>query len=287
METVIITGMSGAGKSTAVHILEDIGYYCIDNIPPILISNFITLCQNSNFTLEKIAFVVDARSGELITHLSDEMDMFKKRGNKCTVVFLDADDATLIKRYKETRRKHPHMGQGRIEDGIKYERALMSEIRNRSDFVINTTALLTKDLREKLITAFESTSRTYEKIAVTLVSFGFKRGIPLDCDLVFDVRFMPNPFYEDALKELTGKDKGVAEYALSCEESQTFLQKLEDMLLHLLPLYTREGKHTLVVGIGCTGGQHRSVAVVEHLAKYLKQKNYLTTINHRELGYPS
>lgn len=284
MQTVIITGMSGAGKSTAVHILEDIGYYCIDNIPPTLISKFIKLCQNSNFVLEKIAFVVDARSGELITHLADEIKMLKKRGNSCKVVFLDTEDEVLIKRYQETRRKHPHMGNGRIEDGIQIERTLMSEIRNYADLVIDTTRLLVKELREKLLTIFEISSKNYDKISVNLVSFGFKRGIPLDCDLVFDVRFMPNPFYEETLKSATGKDARVAAYALSCENSQNFLRKLEDLLLYLLPLYAEEGKQSLVVGIGCTGGKHRSVAVTEHLDQFLKQNNYETLVNHRDLG---
>lgn len=284
MQTVIITGMSGAGKSTAVHILEDIGYYCIDNIPPTLISNFITLCQNSNFTLNKIAFVVDARSGELVTHLADEIDMFKKRGNECSVVFLDADDETLTKRYKETRRKHPHAGKGRLEGGIRFERALLSEIRSRADLVLDTSKLLTLELREMLVNFFDTATRQYEPISVNVVSFGFKRGIPLDCDLVFDVRFMPNPFYDDALKSLTGKDARVAEYALSCDISQEFLEKLDQMLLFLLPQYVKEGKQTLVVGIGCTGGKHRSVAVAEHLGKFLSQKNYLTYMNHRDIG---
>ncbi len=284
MQTVIITGMSGAGKSSAVRVLEDIGYYCIDNIPPTLISKFITLCQNSNFVLEKIAFVVDARSGELVTHLADEIDMFKKRGNPCRVVFLDAEDEVLIKRYQETRRKHPHMGNGRIEDGIQFERALLSEIRSRADLVIDTSRLLTKELREKLLNTFEASDRNYERISVHLVSFGFKRGIPLDCDLVFDVRFMPNPFYDETLKSATGKDARVAAYALSCENSQNFLHQLEDMLLYLLPLYAEEGKQSLVVGIGCTGGKHRSVAVAEHLDKFLKQNNYYTLVNHRDLG---
>ncbi len=284
MQTVIITGMSGAGKSTAVHILEDIGYYCIDNIPPTLISNFIILCQNSNFALNKIAFVVDARSGELVTHLADEIDMFKKRGNECAVVFLDADDETIIKRYKETRRKHPHAANGRIESGIKFERALLSEIRSRADIVVDTSKLLTKELREKLLTIFESSTRKYEPISVNVVSFGFKRGVPLDCDLMFDVRFMPNPFYDDELRGFTGKDARVADYAMANESSQKFLRKLEDMITFLLPLYAEEGKQSLVVGIRCTGGKHRSVAVAEHLAKFLSQKNYLTSVNHRDLG---
>ncbi len=283
MQTVIITGMSGAGKSTAIHILEDIGYYCIDNMPPTLLSSFITLCQNSNFAFTKIAFVVDARSGELVTHLAEEIDMYKKRGNECAMVFLDADDETLLKRYKETRRKHPHATSGRIADGIRFERALLSEIRKNSDLVVDTSRLLTRELKSKMLTLFESASRKYEPISVNILSFGFKRGIPMDCDLMFDVRFMPNPFYDEELKFMTGKDQAVSDYALSCMESQTFLKKLEDMIYFLLPQYAKEGKQALVIGIGCTGGKHRSVSVAEHLGRFLSQKNYLTTVNHRDI----
>lgn len=282
MKTVIITGMSGAGKTTAVHILEDMGYYCVDNIPPVLISSFVSLCENSNFRLTKIALVVDARSGELVQHLSEEIDNFRKRGNECSVFFLDADDKTLIMRYKETRRKHPQ-SDGRIEDGIAFERKLFADIKSRADIILDTSFLLTRELKEKMIAYFDSTERKYEKISINVVSFGFKRGIPLDCDLIFDVRFMPNPYYEESLRKKTGKEKIIADYALSCEESQTFLRKLEDMITYLLPLYTDEGKSTLVIGIGCTGGKHRSVAVAEHLRKYLSQKNYYTIVNHRDL----
>ncbi len=284
MKTVIITGMSGAGKTTAAHMLEDIGYYCVDNIPPVLISSFISLCENSNFHLKRIALVVDARSGDLVQYLSEEIDKFKKRGNECSVIFLDADDDTLIKRYKETRRKHPQ-SEGRLEDGINFERKLFSEIKKRADIVIDSSKLLTRELKEKIVTYCDGEDRVYENLAVNIVSFGFKRGIPLDCDLVFDVRFMPNPFYEEHLKQKTGKDKDVADYALSCESSQAFLKKLEDLILYSLPLYTDEGKNTLVVGIGCTGGKHRSVAVAEHLKNFLSQKNYYTTINHRDIEH--
>lgn len=284
MQTVIVTGMSGAGKSTAVHILEDIGYYCIDNLPPTLLSNFVTLCHNSNVTMEKLAVVVDARSGELISHLSDEIEMFKKRGNECAVVFLDADDKTLIKRYKETRRKHPHAGNGRIEAGIRVERALLSKLKKSADLVLDTSSLLTKDFRAQFLKLFETRKKTYEPITVNLVSFGFKRGIPIDCDLMFDVRFMPNPFYDEELKGLTGLDERVKTYALDNDTSRAFLQKLTDMVLFLLPQYALEGKHTLVVGIGCTGGKHRSVAVAEELGEALKSHNYFTTVNHRDLG---
>lgn len=282
MKTVIITGMSGAGKTTAVHMLEDIGYYCVDNIPPVLISSFVSLCENSNFHFKKIALVVDARSGDLVKHLSKEIDSFKKRGNECSVIFLDADDKTLIKRYKETRRKHPQ-GDGRIEEGIEFERELFKEIKNRADLVLDTSQLLTRELKEKMVSYFDSEERRYENITVNVVSFGFKRGIPLDCDLIFDVRFMPNPFYEETLREKTGKNKEVKDYALSCVESQMFLNKLTDMLEYLLPLYEKEGKDSLVIGIGCTGGKHRSVAVVEYLKNALSQKNYYVLTKHRDL----
>ena len=282
MKTVIITGMSGAGKTAALHTLEDIGYYCVDNIPPVLISSFVSLCENSNLNLKKIALVVDARSGDLVKYLSEEIDKFKKRGNECSVIFLDADDETIIKRYKETRRKHPQ-STGRIEDGINFEREIFSEIKRRADIVLDTSKLLTRELKEKMVVYFDNSDRVYENLSVNVVSFGFKHGIPLDCDLVFDVRFMPNPFYEADLKDKTGKDSDVADYALSCETSQVFLKKLEDLLLHLLPLYTVEGKNSLVIGIGCTGGKHRSVAVAEHLKNVLSQKNYYTSVNHRDL----
>ncbi len=284
MRTVIITGMSGAGKSTAIHILEDIGYYCVDNIPPTLISEFVLLCRNADFTGDNIAFVADARSGELITHLTDEIDRFQKDGNACTVLFLDADDATITKRYKETRRRHPHADAGRIEDGIRQERKLLSGIRARADYVLDTSRLQAKELREKMVTFFTSPERTHEPISVNVVSFGFKRGIPLDCDLMFDVRFLPNPFYDETLKTLTGKDKRVSDYALSCSTGEEFLTKLEQMLLFLLPQYVLEGKSALVIGIGCTGGKHRSVAVAEYLGKLLSQNNYLTYVNHRDMG---
>jgi len=228
--------------------------------------------------------VADARSGELVTHLYTEIEKLKRRGDECTVLFLDADDNTIIKRYKETRRKHPQGSGGRIEDGILFERNLFSEIKRSSDLVINTSEMLTREFREKMISYFDSKDRKYETVSVNVVSFGFKRGIPMDCDLLFDVRFMPNPFYDEELRSKTGKEKEVSDYALSCESSQKFLEKLDDMLLYLLPLYAEEGKTSLVIGIGCTGGKHRSVAVAEHIKQMLSQKNYYVSVNHRDLG---
>ncbi|MBE7009937.1 MAG: RNase adapter RapZ [Ruminococcaceae bacterium] len=283
MQFIIVTGMSGAGKSSAVHILEDIGYYCIDNMPPTLITNFVALCQNSNITMDKIAFVVDARSGDRIMRLADEIEEFRKSGNKCEVLFLEASDETIIKRYKETRRKHPHAKGGLLIDGIDMERRLLSEIRSRSDYIIDTTGLLTRQLKEQILALFESRKK-YESLNVSIVSFGFKRGIPLDSDLMFDVRFLPNPFYEAELKELTGLDAPVRDYVFKCKETQAFVRKLHDMVDFLLPQYIEEGKMQLVISIGCTGGKHRSVAIAENLGNHLKEKNYYTVVTHRDIA---
>ena len=282
MQFIIVTGMSGAGKTSVVHILEDIGYYCIDNMPPTLISNFITLCQNSNISMEKIAFVVDARSGELVKRLAGEITEFEKSGNKCEVLFLEASDESIIKRYKETRRKHPHSKEGRIEDGIKIERELLASIRENADYIIDTTGLLTRQLREQVLALFES-KKKYENINISVVSFGFKRGIPLDSDLMFDVRFLPNPFYEPELKELTGLDQPVSDYVLKWDVTKTFMEKLKDLISFLLPQYMEEGKMQLVISVGCTGGKHRSVTVAEELGKYLNEHHYFTVVSHRDI----
>ena len=283
MQFIIVTGMSGAGKSTVVHILEDIGYYCIDNVPPTLITNFITLCQNSNIAMDKIAFVVDALSGERILRLADEITELKKGGNTCEVLFLEASDETIIKRYKETRRKHPHAKGGLLIDGIATERRLLSEIRSRSDYIIDTTGLMTKQLKEQILALFESRQK-YESMNISVISFGFKRGIPLDSDLMFDVRFLPNPFYEASLKPLTGLDAPVRDFVLNRDVTQAFIKKLHDMVEFLLPQYVEEGKMQLVISIGCTGGQHRSVALAEELGQFLSQKNYYTVVTHRDIN---
>ena len=282
MQFIIVTGMSGAGKSTVVHILEDIGYYCIDNVPPTLITNFITLCQNSNIAMDKIAFVVDARSGERILRMADEITELKKGVNTCEVLFLEASDETIIKRYKETRRKHPHAKGGLLIDGIATERRLLSEIRSRSDYIIDTTGLMTKQLKEQILALFESRQK-YESMNISVISFGFKRGIPLDSDLMFDVRFLPNPFYEASLKPLTGLDAPVRDFVLNRDVTQAFIKKLHDMVEFLLPQYVEEGKMQLVISIGCTGGQHRSVALAEELGQFLSQKNYYTVVTHRDI----
>lgn len=281
MQFIIVTGMSGAGKSTVAHILEDIGYYCIDNMPPTLITNFVTLCQNSNLNMEKIAFVVDARSGNHILRLVDEIKEFNKSGHACEILFLEASDEAIIKRYKETRRTHPHAKNGLLIDGIDMERRLLLDIREKADYIIDTSGLLTRQLKEQVLALFESRKK-YAPVNVTVVSFGFKRGIPLDCDLMFDVRFLPNPFYVPELKALTGQDASVREFVMKWDVTQTFLAKLYDMVEFLLPQYLEEGKLQLVIGIGCTGGKHRSVAIAEELGKHLREKNYYTVVSHRD-----
>ncbi len=282
MQYVVVTGLSGAGKSSVIHILEDIGYYCIDNMPPTLVRNFITLCQNSNMSLDKIAFVVDARSGEIIKKLANEIKEIKKSGEPCEVIFLESSDEAIIKRYKETRRKHPHANDGRVVDGIKLERELLSSIKKKSDYIIDTSGLLASQLREKIIALFDSRNK-YESINVTILSFGFKRGIPLDSDLMLDVRFLPNPFYEEDLKELTGLDKNVKEYVMHTDVAKEFIGKMHDLVEFLLPQYIEEGKPQLVIAIGCTGGKHRSVALAEELGAFLRSKNYFATVSHRDI----
>ena len=283
MQFIIVTGMSGAGKTTVIHILEDLGYYCIDNLPPTLIANFQMLCQNSNVILDKVAFVVDARSGELIRELAGELKSIRATGQKCEVLFLEASDECIIKRYKETRRKHPQSDTGFLSEGISRERELLSSLRSQADYIIDTSSLLPRQVKEQIIALFQTESR-FENINVNIVSFGFKRGVPLDSDLVFDVRFLPNPFYVPELRELTGMDERVSHYVLNWEVTQRFMDKLKDMIEFLLPLYIEEGKNRLVICIGCTGGKHRSVTVAEELANILKKQNYYTVVKHRDIS---
>ena len=282
MQFVIVTGMSGAGKTSVAHILEDSGYYCIDNLPPTLLSNFASLCTSASLSMDKVALVVDARGGELISCLVEELDKLKKNGNRCKLLFLEATDESIIKRYKETRRRHPQAAEGRIEEGIARERDLLSDIRAHSDYVLDTSGLLTRQLKEQVLSLFEKNER-FENISVNVVSFGVKYGIPVDSDLVFDVRFLPNPFYEPELKEHSGLEQAVQDFVLNTDESQRFLEKLEQMFLFLLPQYIKEGKTQLVVAIGCTGGKHRSVTVAEQLAKCLLEHQYFAVANHRDL----
>ena len=287
MRFVIVTGMSGGGKATAIHMLEDAGYYCVDNIPVSLIEKFADLITMPDNEINKVVLGIDARAGQSFEEVPGIIDSLKRRGIPVEILFMDASDQVLIKRYKETRRVHPmnvnDVG-ARIEDGIDKERAVLSEVKKRADYIIDSTQLLTRELKEELDRIFVK-NKAYNSLMVTILSFGFKYGIPADADLVFDVRFLPNPYYIDELKHQTGNDKGVQDYVMSFPECGQFLDKLEDMLKFLIPGYVQEGKYQLVVGIGCTGGQHRSVTIANELFDRLRESggNIGIKLAHRDI----
>lgn len=283
MRFVIVTGMSGSGKSTALKMLEDAGYYCVDNLPVALIEKFMELLALPNNEIEKVVLGLDVRA-EAFEDVAHILESLRIKGYQFEILFMNATDATLIKRYKESRRLHPVEPDGRIEDGVAKERILLEEIRKQADYVIDTSGLLTRELKAELDRIFVD-GEEYNNLMVNVMSFGFKHGIPSDVDLVFDVRFLPNPYYVDELKTLTGNDKPVQDFVMACEESHTFLNKLQDMLDFLIPNYVKEGKYRLVVAIGCTGGKHRSVTLANELYQRMKnQGDYGMTIYHRDVN---
>ncbi len=285
MRLVIVTGMSGGGKSTAIHMLEDAGYYCVDNLPVSLISKFVELIDTPDSEITKVALGLDVRSGAQFADVPQIIDTLKANGTSCEILFMDASDQVLIKRYKETRRLHPLSHGDRVEDGIHRERELLKGIRAKADYIIDSSRLLTRELHEELDRIFVS-GEEYNNLMVTVLSFGFKYGIPSDADLVFDVRFLPNPYYIEELKPLTGNDKPVQDYVKSSPECGQFLDKMVDMLEFLIPGYIKEGKYQLVVAIGCTGGQHRSVTLANEL--YARMRNhggYGIKISHRDVNH--
>ena len=277
---LIVTGMSGAGKSVVLNSLEDVGYHCIDNFPPILLPKLTDLILGTSEQSVNLAVVIDLRS--LDFNSIDEMLYFLQDSHfvNVHVLYLDADDATLVKRYKETRRTHPLSRDTNLLDGIDKERELLKPIRDISDVTIDTTGLAAKDLKQQIITKFGDLDSDY--FSVTFMSFGFKHGTPIDTDIMFDVRFLPNPFYIETLRPQTGLDDGVYEYVMSFEETTTFLAKLVDLLQFLIPKYKAEGKSQVIIGIGCTGGQHRSVAIAEYLA-HAFENDYKTNSTHRDI----
>ena len=281
MNFLIVTGMSGAGKSSVKKFLEDIGYYCIDNMPPALMLPFAQVCSRSDIKIDKIAFVTDLRGGNLFNELFKTLDAIKKAGFTYEILFLDASTKTLVHRYKETRRTHPLSAGDTITDGINKERMLLSDVRKIADNIIDTTSLSPSQLREELCSIY-SKGNKYKGIVIDIISFGFKNGIPMDVDLVFDVRFLPNPFYIDELKHKSGLDREVRDYVTSFPQTIEFEKKLQDMISFLIPYYIEEGKNQLIRSIGCTGGKHRSVTIAERLGEFLKSKNYRTVIEHRD-----
>ncbi len=268
MRFVIVTGMSGGGKSTTLKMLEDMGFYCVDNLPVSLLEKFAELITQPGTELTKVALGLDVRSGQPFMELPNILESLAEKNIPVDVLFLEASDMSLIRRYKETRRMHPLSPEGRVEDGVLLERRMLEEIKARATYVIDTTNLLTRELKAQLDEIFIN-DRAYNNLMVSVMSFGFKHGIPVDADLVFDVRFLPNPFYVEELKTKTGLDKEVRDYVMKFPESEEFLDKLVDLLGFLIPNYIKEGKYSLVVAIGCTGGKHRSVTLAEGLYERL------------------
>ena len=284
MRFVVVTGMSGGGKSTALKMLEDAGFYCVDNLPVSLVEKFTELVSMPGSEVNKVALGLDVRSDQNFKDATKTLERLKEAGYKLEILFMDADEEVLIKRYKETRRVHPLALDKRVEDGVRTERRVLENIRRHADYVIDTSNLLTRELKEELDRIFVD-NEGYNSLMVTVMSFGFKHGIPADADLVLDVRFLPNPFYIDELKCKTGSDREVQEYVLSFGESAVFLEKLTDMLQFLIPNYVKEGKNRLVVAIGCTGGKHRSVTLAGELYKRMKDKGkYGCKLYHRDIS---
>ena len=283
MEILIISGLSGAGKSSAATYLEDMGYFTMDNVPADIVLKFAAFCSQSDGRYDRVALVSDIRSGDRdFSGLLDAMDRLKQGGDVCRLLFVTADLETIIKRYKETRRRHPLMSDGMsIEQAMHREEELLRPLRERADVVIDTTQMPAAKLRNELYRIFGDKSA--RELSVNVMSFGYKYGIPLEADLVFDVRFLPNPFYVPELKHKTGMDSEVCNYVFSFPQTKTFVEKLEGLLSFLLPLYAEEGKSTLVIAVGCTGGHHRSVSVARCLTAYLSGLGYPAFENHRDM----
>ncbi|GFI29265.1 MAG: RNase adapter RapZ [Lachnospiraceae bacterium] len=283
MKFVILTGMSGAGKSTALKIMEDIGYFCVDNLPIALIEKFAELVNVSGGELQKAAVGVDIRSGQALDELQDVLDKLNQTEIDFDILYLDSADEVLVKRYKETRRTHPLAAGERVDRGIQKERRRLEFLRKQADYIVDTSNMLTRELKAELEKIFVQ-NQDYKNLFVTIVSFGFKYGIPTDSDLVFDVRFLPNPYYVEGLRAKTGNDKEIQDYVMQYPEAGQFLDKLEEMVKFLIPHYITEGKTALVISIGCTGGKHRSVTLANGLFERLKhQKEFGIKIDHRDI----
>jgi UPF0042 nucleotide-binding protein len=283
MKLVIVTGMSGAGKTVALKMLEDMGYYCVDNLPIPLVEKFAQLVLDSQGKSSHVALGIDIRSGEDLSMLDGILDSWKTEAIPFEILFLDAGDQVLIKRYKETRRSHPLSGSGRVDQGIRREREKLAFLKRKAGIIIDTSKLLTKELRQELEKIFIE-DKSYGNLFVTVLSFGFKYGIPADADLVFDVRFLPNPFYVEELRARTGEEKDVQDYVMQGGTAEAFLTKLCDMVDFLMPNYILEGKNQLVIAIGCTGGKHRSVTIANALYRHLEgEKELGVKIEHRDI----
>ena len=285
MEFIILSGMSGAGKSCGAAILEDLGYYCVDNMPSALIPKFAEMCIATKGRYEKVVLVTDVRSGADFNSLFDALDCLKNLDCNYRILYFEASTDTIIRRYKETRRRHPLAEEGSsTKDTIELEYKMLEGIRARADFIVDTTNLATAKLRERLIELFAGEAALDKSINITVMSFGFKYGIPVESDLVFDVRFLPNPYYIQELKPLTGRDAPVREYVMSRPQTDEFLKHLYNLCDFLVPQYIEEGKTSLVISIGCTGGKHRSVALCEVLTEHISGAGYVANAMHRDCG---
>ena len=284
MEILIISGLSGAGKSKAASFLEDAGFYIIDNMPAAMILKFAEFCAVSNGRYDRVALVYDVRTADSFAELFDVLDKLKLSDGVCRMLFLEASPETIIKRYKETRRRHPlRESVDSLEEAVRREQELMQPVKERADFVIDTSRLSTAQLRSELLRLFDSKGEKGGML-VHVTSFGFKYGLPMEADLVFDVRFMPNPYYIETLREKTGLDGDVYDSVFSFQQTKDYIEKLEDLLAFSLPLYAEEGKTSLVIAVGCTGGHHRSVAVTHALTEWIRKKGYQVTENHRDMS---
>lgn len=280
-ELIIITGMSGAGKTVAIQSFEDLGFFTIDNLPPALLLTFIKLMRDSGKSMKRVAAVMDLRGGDFFDSLVDAIDNLAKEPKvSVTILFLDADNQTLVSRYKESRRSHPLSPGGLVLGGIKKERDMLMDLQGRAKYIYNTSTMTPRELKERIASDFAT--RSSNVFTVNVMSFGFKHGIPIDADLVFDVRFLPNPYYIAELKPQSGLDEPVSSYVLRWNETQTLIKKLTDLFEFMIPQYKREGKAQLVIAFGCTGGQHRSVTLAEYYGKLLAE-NYKTIVTHRDV----
>ena len=279
---VIITGLSGAGKSYAIKCFEDMGYFCVDNLPTTLIPTFAELCAQSSRQIRKIALGMDVREGEYLAHFVEALQALRAGGHRVEVLFLEAGDETLVRRYHETRRRHPLAGEGGVLDGIRAERIALAHLREAADRIIDSSGLTVHQLKDRLIETYGA-QEARGSLTVSLVSFGFKYGLPYDADIVFDVRFLPNPHFVEGLRAMDGRDAPVATFIFAHAESRQLLARLEDLLRFLLPLYQREGKAYLTLAVGCTGGRHRSVTVVESLRAFVEELGFAPLVQHRDV----
>ncbi|PIV82682.1 MAG: RNase adapter RapZ [Nitrospirae bacterium CG_4_10_14_3_um_filter_53_41] len=281
LKLAIISGISGSGKSTTIHQFEDMGFFCVDNIPMELIPKFLELCVKSGSEIEKVAVVVDIREKKFLKRYNDVLSDIRKNGFEYQVLFLDASDEVLLRRFKETRRRHP-LAETSVLEGLALEREMLADVKASSDLVIDTSDYSIHGLRDVLRKQFESTIRS-RRISISLVAFGFKYGIVYDADMIFDLRFLPNPFFVDTLRDRTGKDPEVVRYVFDRKETQEYLTRFYEFLDYLLPLFVQEGKSYLTLGFGCTGGRHRSVVVVDNVKKHLEEKGYKTSVRYRDI----